>query len=59
MFVFPAEGGEGTELKLGKNLPKDCHLLKPHWSPDGKQIVFCTRYSIHEAFLLKNVLPKK
>jgi Tol biopolymer transport system component len=59
MFVFPAEGGERTELELGGKLPKDCHLLKPHWSPDGKQIVFCTRYSIHEAFLLKNVLSKK
>jgi Tol biopolymer transport system component len=59
MSVFPAEGGEGTELKLGDKLPKDCHLMQPHWSPDGKQIAFGTRYSIHEAFLLKNVLPKK
>jgi Tol biopolymer transport system component len=59
MSVFPAKGGERTELKLGGKLPKDSHLLQPHWSPDGKQIVFGTRYSIHEAFLLKNVLPKK
>jgi Tol biopolymer transport system component len=59
MSVFPAEGGERTELKLGDKLPKDCHLLQPHWSPDGKQIVFGTRYSLHEALLLKNVIPKK
>ncbi|MBW2200889.1 MAG: PD40 domain-containing protein [Deltaproteobacteria bacterium] len=59
MFVLPAEGGEQTELKLGDMLPKDCHLLQPHWSPDGKKIVFETRYTIHEAFLLKNVIPKK
>jgi Tol biopolymer transport system component len=59
MSVFPAEGGERTELELGGKLPKDSHLLKPHWSSDGKQIAFGTRYSIHEAFLLKNVLPKK
>jgi Tol biopolymer transport system component len=59
MSVSPAEGGERTELELGGRLPIDCHLLKPHWSPSGDQIVFNTRYSIHEAFLLKNVLPKK
>ena len=59
MSVFPVEGGERTELKLGGKLPKDSHLLQPHWSPDGKHIVFSTRYSIHEAFLLKNVIPKK
>jgi len=59
MSVLPAEGGERTELKLGDKLPKDSHLLQPHWSPAGKQIVFGTRYTIHEAFLLKNVIPKK
>ena len=59
MFVSPAEGGERIILKLGDKLPKDCHLMQPHWSPDGKQITFGTRYSIHEAFLLKNVIPKK
>jgi Tol biopolymer transport system component len=59
MSVFPAEGEKGTELELGGKLPKDSHLLTPHWSPDGKQIAFCTRYSIHEAFLLKNLIPKK
>jgi Tol biopolymer transport system component len=59
MHVLPAEGGERTDLKLGDKLPKDCHLLQPHWSPDGKRIVFETRYTIHEAFLLKNIIPKK
>ncbi|UCE40574.1 MAG: PD40 domain-containing protein [Candidatus Aminicenantes bacterium] len=59
MSVLPTEGGERTEIKLGDKLPKDYHLMQPHWSPDGKQIVFGTRYSIHEALLLKNVIPKK
>ncbi len=59
MFVLPAEGGERTELELGDNLPKGYHLLQPHWSPDGKQIAFGTRYMIYFAFLLKNVIPKK
>jgi Tol biopolymer transport system component len=59
MFVLPSEGGSRTQLNLGNNLPKDYHLLNTDWSPDGKQIVFGTRYTIHEAFLLKNVIPKK
>ena len=59
MSVLPAEGGEGMELKLGDKLPKDYHLLQPHWSPSGEQIAFGKRSSIHEAFLLKNILPKK
>ena len=59
MSVLPAEGGEPTELKLGDKLPKDYHLMQPHWSPAGDQIAFCTRYTIHEALLLKNIIPKK
>ncbi len=54
--IISLEGEVLQEYDLSKHFESGTGISSPDWSPDGKQLVFKTRYIKYDTYLLKNVL---
>ena len=54
--IFSLGGEVLQQYDLSKYFESGIRISSPDWSPDGKQLVFNTRYLKYDTFLMKNVL---
>ncbi|UCD64463.1 MAG: PD40 domain-containing protein [Candidatus Zixiibacteriota bacterium] len=56
IVVFSREGEILNEYDLGESFTSGTTIRSPDWSPDGTQLLFNTRNTKYETYLMKNVL---